>query len=55
MFTTKQKETCRYGKQTSGYQRGEGRSKRGAGDKEKQTIMRKIDDQQGYIEQHSEV
>ena len=47
---TKQKQTCRYGKQTYGYQRGnvEGRDKSGAWDNHTHTTVYKIDNQQGH-------
>ena len=44
---TKQKQTCRYQKQTYGYQSGEGRNKSWAGDEYMHTPVYKIDNQQG--------
>ena len=52
-----QKQTHRHREQTSGYQKEEGRGKDklGVWDYHKQTIMYKINKQQGYIIQYGEL
>ena len=56
MYIAKQKQTHRYRKQTSGYQRGRrGKDKLGVWDQQIQTTMYKIDKQQGPTVQHREL
>ena len=54
---TKQKQTHRHRKQTYGYQKGKGRGrdKLGVWDQQIQTIIYKIDRQQGPTVQHREL
>ena len=58
MYIAKQKQTCRYKEQTSGYQcrgRREGEARQGYGINRHKILCIKINNQQGYIVQHRDI